>query len=151
MFALRNVAAECRNLQVDVVDREIWRTNDGIARLSNRGLFVSNVPLVAASEERTAAPTVSSCNAPAGAVVPPNHGGTVTQSAIYPSPTDALTAFLGADSRLAQTQYLEVRLPDGSVAYAKEIAMKPGAFVTVIHVAPVGTGSAVDRWEASGC
>ncbi len=48
-------------------------------------------------------------------------------------------------------QYLEIRLPDGSIAYAKEQPMRPGAYVTVVHVVRTASGWSVDRWEASGC
>jgi len=75
IFSLRNVPAECRTIQVDVADTDPARVDARIARLTNRGLFVSNVPLVVGSEERSAAPTVVGCNAPAGAAVPPKRGG----------------------------------------------------------------------------
>ncbi len=150
IFSLRNVPAECRTIQVDVADTNPARVDDGIARLNNRGLFVSNVPLVVGFEEQSAAPTVVGCNAPPGAAAPPKRGGPVT-GAVYPTPADALTAFLEAEPSLIRNQYLEVRLPDGSIAYAKEQWERPGMFVTVVHVVPTGDGWSVDRWEASGC
>jgi hypothetical protein len=151
VFSLRNVPAECRVIQVDVMDTDPAKVEAVIARLGNRGLFVSNVPLVVSSEERSATPTVVGCSAPAGVTVPPKRGARVTGGPVFASPTDALRAFLEGDSSLIRNQYLEVRLPDGSLAYAKEQPERPGAFVTVVHVGRVGDGWSVDRWEASGC
>ena len=151
VFGLRNVSAECATIQVDVVDTDPARVDAGVARLSNKGLFVSTVPLVVGSEERSAAPTVVACNAPAGAAVPPKRGGPVRGGPVFASPAEALSAFLDADSSLIRNQYLEVRLPDSSIAYAKEQPERPGMFVTVVHVARAGDGWSVDRWEASGC
>lgn len=151
VFSLRNVPAECRTIQVDVVGTDPARVDAGVARLSNRGLFVSTVPLVAGSEERSAPPTVVDCNAPVGAAVPPKRGGPVRGGPVFASPAEALSAFLDADSSLIRNLYLEVRLPDSSVAYAKEQPERPGMFVTVIHVVRAGDGWSVDRWEASGC
>ena len=111
LFSLRNVPAECRTVQVDVLDTDPARVDAGVARLSNRGLFVSTVPLVVGSEERSAAPTVVACNAPAGAAVPPKRGGPVRGGPVFASPAEALSAFLDADSSLIRNQYLEVRLP----------------------------------------
>ena len=151
VFSLRNVPAECRVIQVDVVDADPAKVDAGVARLSNRGLFVSNVPLVAGAEERSAPPTVVGCNTPAGAATPTKRGGPVSAAAVYATPTEALKAFVDADSSLIRNQYLEVRLPDGSIAYAKEQPERPGSFVTVIHVVRTDAGWSVDRWEGSGC
>ena len=151
VFSLRNVPAECRTIQVDIVDTDPARVDAGVARLSNRGLFVSTAPLVVGSEQRSAAPTVVDCNAPAGAAVPPKRGGPVRGGPVFASPAEALSAFLDADSSLIRNQYLEVRLPDSSIAYAKEQPERPGMFVTVVHVVRAGDGWSVDRWEASGC
>lgn len=151
VFDLRNVPPDCRALQVDVIDADPARVDAGAGRLANKGLFVSNVPLVVGSEDRAMPPTVIPCNAPAGVAVPPKRGGPVTGAAVHPAPTDALKAFLDTDSSLIPNQYLEIRLPDGSIAYAKEQWMRPGAYVTVVHVVRIGSGWSVDRWEASGC
>ena len=151
VFSLRNVPAECRTLQVDVVDTDPAQVDAGVARLSNRGLFVSTVPLVVGSEERSAPPTVVDCSAPAGSAVPPKRGGSVRGGPVFASPAEALGAFLDADSSLSRNQYLEVRLPDSSIAYAKEQPERPGMFVTVVHVVRAGDGWSVDRWEVSGC
>lgn len=151
VFSLRNVPAECRTIQVDVVDTDPARVDAGVARLSNSGLFVSTVPLVVGAEERSAAPTVADCNAPAGAATPPKRGGPVSGVAAYATPTEALEAFVDENSSLIRNQYLEIRLPDGSIAYAKEEPARPGSFVTVIHVVQTDAGWSVDRWEGSGC
>ena len=119
VFSLRNVPAECRIIQVDIVDTDPARVDGGVARLSNRGLFVSTAPLVVGSEQRSALPTVKDCNAPAEAAVPPKRGGPVRGGPVFASPAEALSAFLDADSSLIRDQYLEVRLPDGSIAYAR--------------------------------
>lgn len=150
VFGLRNVAQECRSIQIDVVDTDATRVAAGIAWLSNNGLFISNVPLVIASEERHDAPGVVGCSAPTGVSPPPNRGGPFSGAA-QPTSTEALKAFLDANPSLIPDQYLEVRLPDGSFAYAKEHPMRPGSFVTVIHVVRAGSGWGVDRWQASGC
>jgi hypothetical protein len=151
VFFLRNVPSECRAVQVDVVDVEAGRADAAMARLSNKGLFVSDVPLVGSSEDRAFAPTVVPCDAPAGAVVPPTRGGPVSGDGIYAAPTDALQAFLDTSPSPLPNRYVEVRLPDGSIAYAREQPMNPGSYVTVVHVARTGGGWAVDRWESSGC
>jgi hypothetical protein len=151
VFGLRNVAPECASLQVDVTDSDRSRVEGVTARLANRGLFVSTTPLVAASEDRAIAPTVLPCNAPAGAPVPPKRGGPVAGGPPYPTPTAALQAFLDADSSLLRNLYLEVRLPDGSIAYARETPARPGSYVTVVHVVQGAGGWSVDGWESSGC
>ena len=151
VFSLRNVPAECRTIQVDVVDSDPARVDAGVARLSNSGLFVSTVPLVVGAEERSEAPTVADCDAPAGAATPPKRGGPVSGVTVYATPTEALKAFVAGDSSLIRNQYLEIRLPDGSIAYAKEQPARPGSFVTVIHVVGTEAGWSVDRWEGSGC
>lgn len=43
---------------------------------------------------------------------------------------------------------MEIRPPDGSIAYAREQEQRPGSFVTVVHVVRTGAGWSVDRWEA---
>ena len=151
VFGVRNVSTECRSIQVDVIDSDRSRVDGGAGRLANRGLFVSTTPLVVASDERAEAPDVVPCNAPPGAVAPPKRGGPVAGSLTHPTPTAALQAFLEADPSLPRNQYLEVRLPDGSVAYAREQPTRPGSFVTVVHVERTGGGWSVDRWESSGC
>jgi hypothetical protein len=151
VFGLRNVPSECRSLQVDVMDNDRSRVDGVTARLVNRGLFVSTTPLVAASEEGATPPPVAPCNAPAGASVPPKRGGPVTGGPAQSTPTAALQAFLDADSSLLRSQYLEVRLPDGSIAYAREAFDRPGVYVTVVHVVQTAGGWSVDRWESSGC
>ncbi len=151
VFTLRNVASECRGIQIDVEDRDAAQVDDGIAWLSNRGLFISTVPLVVASEARSGAPAAVACNAPAGVAEPPNRGGRVGPGPAFAAPADALKAFVDADSPLSRNGYLELRLPDGSIAYAKEQEERPGSYVTVVHVVPTGAGWSVDRWEASGC
>jgi hypothetical protein len=151
VFGLHNVPSECRALQIDVADTDRARVDADVARLSNRGLFLSDVPLVIGSEDRAAAPAVVACNAPAGAPVAAKQGGTVTGAGVYRAPADALKSFLEAHASLIRNQYLEVHLPDGTIAYAKEQPMRPGSYVTVVHVTPTGAGWSVDRWEASGC
>ena len=151
VFTLRNVVSECRAIQIDVEDRDAAAVEDGIARPSNRGLFISTVPLVVAAEARSGAPTAVACNAPAGVAEPPNRGGRVGPGPAFAAPADALKAFVDADSSLSRNGYLELRLPDGSIAYAKEQPEQPGSYVTIVHVVRTGAGWSVDRWEASGC
>ena len=151
VFGLRNVASECRSLQVDLMDNDRSRVEAATARLANRGLFVSTTPLVTGSENRAVAPAVIPCNPPAGAPVPPKRGGPVTGGQTHPTPTAALQAFLDADPSLLRDQYLEIRLPDGSLAYAREAPARPDVYVTVIHVVQTAGGWSVDRWESSGC
>ncbi|MGI8810415.1 MAG: hypothetical protein ACR2KK_21700 [Acidimicrobiales bacterium] len=91
------------------------------------------------------------CNAPAGAVVPPKRGRTGQRITRVRRPDRWPKSLIEADSSLIRNQYLEVRLPDSSIACARQQPMRPGSFVTVIHVVPTAGGWPVDRWEASGC
>lgn len=151
VYGLRNVPSECSTLQINVVDVDPSLVQATEGRLANRGLFVSNVPLVLASEDRNVAPTVVPCSAPAGVAVPPQRGGVVNDAGTYPTPADALEAFVESRSSLIRNRYLEIRLPDGSIAYAREQDQRPGSYVTVVHVVQTGAGWSVDRWEGSGC
>lgn len=150
VFGLRNVSSECETLQMNVLDTSALVVERGVARLSNNGLFVSNAPLIVASEDRTLAPTVVACGGADGAAVPAKRGGSGT-GVVYPTPATALKGLLETDSSLIGSGYLEIRLPDDSIAYAREQPVRPGSFVTVVHVRPLASGWSVDGWEASGC
>ena len=67
----------------------------------------------------------------------------------YPSPTDALSAFLKGQPTFMPRGYVEIRLPDGSLAYGAQV--REGRFVTVVQVVADPGGWRVTRWEASGC
>lgn len=144
----------CRFVQVGVFDTDPGRVRSVMERLE-AAPFISKEPLVVVSETRDFAPEASRCNAPAGAVVPPKRGGPLTGQAGYETPQEALEAFLAADKSLLQRGYREMHLPDGSLAYGREIEGREGAgagvFVTVVRVAQRPEGWTVTSWDTSGC
>lgn len=144
----------CQFVQVGVFDTDPGRVRSVMERLE-AAPFISKEPLVVASETRDFAPEASRCSAPAGAVVPAQRGGALTGQAGYRTPHEALEAFLAADKSLLQRGYREMHLPDGSLAYGREIEGRegaaPGVFVTVVRVAQGPEGWTVTSWESSGC
>ncbi len=137
----------CRVLQLGVFDPDPARVQAIMDALS-RAPYVSDAPLVSASRSADALPTVVLCNVPAGVAQTPNRSGG-GDGMTYPSPTEALSAFLKGQPTLIPRGYIEIRLPDGSLAYGAQV--RDGVFVTVIHVVPSPGGWLVARWEASGC
>lgn len=114
-------------------------------------LFRIPQPLVIDSTTIDQTPEVIACNAPEGVTPPPNQGGVVTDLGIHPSPSAALAAFLTrepGDPPVADSGYLEMVEPDGSILYGIDFG---DGFVTLISVIPVDDGWTVDSWEGSGC
>jgi hypothetical protein len=143
----------CQVVQVDVRDSDPARADTIVEYILGNAYDIDR-RLVANSATADAAPAAITCPVPAGTPASPNRGGTVT-TPTYPTPTDALNAFVTADPTLPQFGYTELTLPDGSTAYG---APKPtsdgfahGVFVTVIHVSRNEGGWAVDWWDGSGC
>jgi hypothetical protein len=150
MRILVPVLTDCHTLQVDIVGIDPSSVDAVKAKMTDGGtkapIFSPAQPLVIASEERPAEPTVGHCENP----TTPNRAGTVT-GGNYPTATDALEAFLARDPVTLKTNYLEIRLPDRSIAYANESSYQPGVFLALIHVVPSDSGWSVDRWEIVGC
>jgi hypothetical protein len=137
----------CRALQLGVFDPDPARVESVMAVFS-RAPYVSDVPLVTESRAGHAPPSVIPCNVPAGITQQPSRTGEGDGST-YPTPTDALSAFLRGQPSLLPRGYVEIRLPDGSLAYGAQV--REGTFVTVVEVASTQAGWRVARWEASGC
>jgi hypothetical protein len=96
-------------------------------------------------------PNVIACQAPDGITPPPFQGGTVTWVGTYPTPTEALAAFLAdevGDPPIVRAGYVEMIEPDGSITYGVDFG---DGFVTLISVTPVDGGWTVDSWDGSGC
>jgi hypothetical protein len=127
---------------------------DAVVDAMSRAPFRITEPLVTTTAAALAAPDVVACDGvsrpdlraravPAVATV----GGPVTAQ-VYAQPTDALANFLPAQKTLAPSGYAELRLPDASVTYVKEVV---GKVVTTVHVTPTDAGWTVSDWQASGC
>ena len=137
----------CRALQLGVFDPDPARVESVMAAFS-RAPYVSEMPLVTESRSGDAPPSVIPCNVPAGFAQQPSRTGEGDGST-YPTPTDALSAFLKGQPSLLPRGYVEIRLPDGSLAYGAQV--QENRFVTVVEVASTPAGWRVTRWEASGC
>lgn len=100
-------------------------------------------------------PAAALCDAPAGTEVPPNRSAAISPVAFYPTPQEALVAFLPTQETWPQSGYVELTLPDGTVAYGQpgfgEADLDDGNYVIVAHVIQTTDGWAVDSWESSGC
>ncbi len=147
-FAPAGTAPECETLQVSVFDADEARLASIRERLARR-LFVPQDPLVASVVDVAVAPTAAACQVPAGARPSPNVGGAVSANGPFATPSDALRVFLEDRLSLMDTGYVEMHLPDGSIAFGVRGARD--AWVTVVHVTRVGDAWTVDSWNASGC
>lgn len=110
---------------------------------------VTGGQLVVEVQSRTNPPDVAPCRAPAGASAPPARTEDVATSSTYGTPADALTAFLATQPTFARRGYVQMNLPDGSVAYGQP--SDGDSFVTVVRVASSAAGWTVRSWAASGC
>lgn len=137
----------CRALQLGVFDPDPGRVESVMAEFS-RAPYVSEMPLVTESRSGDASPSVVPCNVPAGLAQQPSRRGE-GDGATYSTPTDALSAFLKGQPTFMPRGYVEIRLPDGTLAYGAQV--REGMFVTVVQVASTPAGWRVTRWEASGC
>lgn len=147
----------CSSIQLTVYDNDLARAR-AVERDMSFTIYDPRVPLVRESREAETVPEVGECGRGAGREPEvPNLGGPVTGLSAEATPADALRAFLetqgtpGSDvpRALSDQGYLELTLPDGSIAYAME---HDGGFVgTIIHVVRTSDGWTVDSWEASGC
>lgn len=147
MFSLRDQQPDCQTLQVSVFDTDDANIATAINQI-RQSPFDSNLPLIAASRTVDATPRVVPCQTPPG-VSSPNRGGPITGAGSHPTPAAALQGFVESDPTLPRNSYQELRLPDGSIAYAGQ--NPAGDWVIVIHVTPTGGNWTVDNWNASGC
>jgi hypothetical protein len=139
---------QCQVVQVVVRDRDPAHADSTFQFILDHaaddyGRLVTNTATVDAT------PSAITCAVPAGSPPSPNRGGPVS-TASYPTPSDALQAFVAADPTLHRFGYTELHLPDGTTGYG---APAPGGdgFVIVIHLADTESGWTVDWWDASGC
>jgi hypothetical protein len=170
LVALRQTdsSTACSTVQVVVSDAEVGRVDDTIDAVYLHLFDRDLPPLVIGTGEADAAPPVVRCQTPAGVRTPPNQGGPVTDPAVHATPKEALEAFLegsqvpsaefdGPSGRqlrqptIARRGYDEIRLGDGTIAYAKRSDGDPGSFVTVIRIGRADGGWSVTSWEGSGC
>jgi hypothetical protein len=92
-------------------------------------------------------------------------GTTVDDMGTYPTPTEALAAFLVTEPQLPQWYYQEVALPDGSLGYvfynldisrAGDPTIDPRRppttddVIAVVHVVPRGDGWSAGSWQSCG-
>jgi hypothetical protein len=156
VFSFGGQAPGCEHLQVTVYGDE--KTVDRISDALIAAPFASPEPLVTTTAAATAvesAPPVIACRGPqvqpvgmdATTPVAATIGGRVDGDA-FAQPADALAQFLPERKTLAQSGYRELRLPDASIVYAKDVA---GNVVTTVHVEATNGGWAVTDWQASGC
>jgi hypothetical protein len=138
----------CQVVQVDVRDIDATQADSTVEYIFEHApdvdrRFVTNEATVDTT------PSAIACAVPAGSPPSPNRGGTVTTSS-YPTPRDALQAFVASDATLHPFGYTELHLPDGTTAFG---APAPGGegFVIVIHVTGTESGWSVDWWDTSGC
>jgi hypothetical protein len=147
VFSLRDQQPDCQTLQVSVFDTDDATVAATINQIRQTP-FASNLPLIAGSRTVDAAPSVVPCRTPPG-VSSPNRGGPITGADSHSTPAVALQGFVESDPTLPRNSYQELRLPDGSIAYAWQ--NPAGDWVIVIHVTPTNGTWTVDNWNASGC
>jgi hypothetical protein len=156
VFVFGGQAPGCETLQVTVYgdEKAVETVTDALIAAP----FPSSEPLVsttatAAAVEST--PPVVACRGPqvqpvvpaAAVPVVATIGGRVDGDG-FAQPADALAHFLPEMKTLAQHGYRELRLPDSSIVYVKDVA---GNVVTTVHVVTTKAGWTVADWQASGC
>ena len=114
--------------------------------LSDRPQFVTDIrPLITSSSSVTTVPSEPiSCGGHAAL------GGPVTAPFAYPSSAEALEGFLQSSVavRLIKSGYTEMKAPDASVVYGRDVGQ---GFVTLITVRHGDPGWSVVDWRASSC
>lgn len=129
--------------------------NDAYAGPITSELFIIPPPLIADSITADTLPDVGLCQGGPGVEVPPNQGREISDGKVLPTARGALEAILAdelSDSWYPHGDYVEIGLPDGSVAFAVPFDgdLANGA-VMLIEVAPLAGGWTVTAWEGSGC
>jgi hypothetical protein len=139
---------QCQVVQVIVRDPDPARA-EGTYQFILEHAFDVDRRLVTDTTTVDKAPSAITCAVPAGTPPSPNRGGPAN-TPNYPTPIDALHAFVAADETLPQFGYTELQLPDRTTAYGAPAPSGAG-FVIVIHLAHAESGWSVDWWDASGC
>jgi hypothetical protein len=146
---LATMPIECTTVQVSVFDVDDARVTSVLLAFSRRPV-VPQAPLVASTVDVAVAPAAGACQVPVGAKPSPNQGGPVAAGGPYPTPQDALRAFVAEHPFVMETGYVEMHLPDGAIAFGVK---SPGndMWVTVVHVVSTDGGWTVESWDGSGC
>ena len=115
--------------------------------LSGRPQFVTDIrPLITSSSTPATIPSEPiACGGDHTAL-----GGPVTDPFAYPSSAEALQGFLQSPvaERLIKSGYSEMKAPDASVVYGRDLGQ---GFVTLITVRHGDPGWNVTDWKASSC
>jgi len=88
----------------------------------------------------------------------PTISDTIADPVVYPTPTEALEAYVETVDRWPNIGYFELLEPDGTITYGRAFEPDPmvaptpdDGLVIAVSVVPLGDGWAVDAWESSGC
>lgn len=100
-------------------------------------------------------PEVIACQGPSDE---PTRSDTVAEPVAFPTPVEALQAYVESVDHWPNTGYFEFVETDGTITYAKPFEPDPmvapspdDGLVIAVSVVPMGDGWAVDGWESSGC
>ena len=100
-------------------------------------------------------PEVVACQGPADEAT---ISDTIADPVVYPTPTEALEAYVETVDRWPNVGYFEFFEPDGTITYGVPFETDPmvaptpdDGLVIAVSVVPLGNGWAVDTWESSGC
>ena len=100
-------------------------------------------------------PEVVACQGPADEAT---ISDTIADPVVYPTPTEALAAYVESVDRWPNAGYFEFLEPDGTITYGSLFEPDPmtaptpdDGLVIAVSVVPMGDGWAVDGWESSGC
>lgn len=116
-------------------------------------MLLARGPLVVGRSDVDSLPGAVACQTPDNIETPPNKGESLPPANTYPTPDDALDAFIAdtaIEHQLATSGYLELHTSDGLIGYGTEFEGGPG-FVTIVAIDQTEQGWAVTGWEASGC
>jgi hypothetical protein len=154
VFTFPGQVTQCQTVEVTV-----YGTNaDVVNSLSDafmRAPYRSSEPLVTTTGAAASTPAVAACE---GATQPSTSASATPAVATvdgkgdgqaFTKPADALADFLATRPDLVQHGYAQLQLPDGSIAYAKEV--RPSIVVTAVHVVSANDTWTVSDWSASGC
>lgn len=92
----------------------------------------------------------------------PSEEATISDSiadpVVYPTPTEAVAAYVETVDRWPDVGYVEFLEPDGTITYGRAFELDPmsaptpdDGLVIAVSVVPLADGWAVDSWESSGC
>lgn len=156
-FDFSNQPPECQTAELTIYGTDPDTVN-ALADAYNIAPVRITEPLVTTTKSAAAAPDVIRCPGPVGAPETASNapdvkfvatvGGPVSGET-FAQPDDALADFVARRPTLYQRGYQQLQLPDGSDSFVAE--PRPGAVVTVVHVAPTRDGWRVTDWNASGC